>query len=69
LGNQALILRVRGDPDGALALISEQEQICRELGEPTDLAISLANQAVILNAQGDLARAEVLAAETCALAV
>ena len=52
LGNQALILKARGDLDGAMALLKEQERICRELGNVESLARSLANQA-ILHAQQD----------------
>ena len=49
LGNQALILQARGDLDGAMALHKEEERICRELGDPAGLAISLINQAIILH--------------------
>ena len=48
LGNQALILRARGDLDGAMALHQEQERLCRELGSKDGLARSLANQALLL---------------------
>jgi len=51
LGNQALILQVRGDLDGAMALHKEEERICRQLGNPEGLATSLANQASILKEQ------------------
>jgi hypothetical protein len=34
--------------DGAMALYKEQERICRELGNPEGLSISLANQANLL---------------------
>ena len=54
LGNQALILKARGDLEGALALHKEQERICRELGDPDGLHRSLGNQANILYARGDL---------------
>jgi tetratricopeptide (TPR) repeat protein len=52
LGNQALILRARGDLDGAMALLKEQERICRQLGNPNSLAISLTNQAAIFGRIG-----------------
>jgi hypothetical protein len=48
VGNQANILADRGDLDGAMALYKEQERICRELGNPEGLSISLANQANLL---------------------
>ena len=48
LGNQALILQDRGDLDGAWVLHKEQERLCRELGGPNGLAISLINQALLL---------------------
>ena len=54
LGNQAVILRGRGDLDGAMALLKEQERLCRELGRKTGLQASLGNQAPILQARGDL---------------
>ena len=54
LGNQALILKARGDLDGAMALHKEEERICRELGNKDGLQASLGNQALILKARGDL---------------
>ena len=54
LGNQALILQVRGDLDGAMALHKEEERLCRELANKDGLSYSLGNQAVILKARGDL---------------
>lgn len=48
LGNQALILQDRGDLDGAWTLHKEEERLCRELGDPNGLAISLINQALLL---------------------
>jgi len=54
LGNQALILKNRGDLDGAMARYEEQEGICRELGNNDGLQACLGNQAVILSARGDL---------------
>ena len=53
LGNQALILKARGDLEGAMALHKEQERICRELGDKAGLAISLINQASILGQKGN----------------
>jgi tetratricopeptide (TPR) repeat protein len=49
LGNQALILKARGELDGAMALHKEVERICRELGDKAGLATSLANQAALLS--------------------
>ena len=54
LNNQALILKTRGDLDGAMALHKEQERICRQTGNLYGLQLSLGNQANILYAQGDL---------------
>ena len=54
LGNQAVILKNRGDLDGAMALHKEEERICRELGNKDGLQRTLGNQALILAARGDL---------------
>jgi tetratricopeptide (TPR) repeat protein len=54
LGNQALILKGRGDLDGAMALHKEAERICRELGNVDGLQGCLGNRAAILYARGDL---------------
>jgi tetratricopeptide (TPR) repeat protein len=54
LGNQALILKDRGDLDGAMALHKEEEKICRQLGNLAGLQASLGNQALILQDRGDL---------------
>jgi len=51
LYNQANILRARGDLDGAMAQLKEQERIYSELGNYEELAISLVNQAVTLAQQ------------------
>ena len=48
LGNQAVILQDRSDLDGAMALHKQKEQFCRELAIVQGLAISLANQGLIL---------------------
>jgi nephrocystin-3 len=48
LGRQALILMMRGNLDGAMELMKNHEQICRELGDSAGLARSLGNQALIL---------------------
>lgn len=54
LGNQALILKIRGDLDSAMALHEQEEQIYRELGYKAGLATSLGNQAVSRAMRGDL---------------
>ena len=54
LNNQALILKARGDLDGAMALHKEVERLCRELDNKLVLSISLGNQALILKARGNL---------------
>ncbi|MHA1998186.1 MAG: DUF4062 domain-containing protein, partial [Promethearchaeota archaeon] len=54
LGNQAYILSLQGDLDGAMKLHEEEERICRELGLKEGLQASLGNQANILYLQGDL---------------
>jgi len=64
LGNQALILRDRGELDEAMALLKEQERICRELGDRGGLSRSLGNQAVILWDRGELDEAVALLKET-----
>src|SRR5437773_12149824 len=64
LGNQALILGDRGELDAAMALLKEQERLCRELGDPPGLAISLANQAASLAGErAQRARTRALAGE------
>ena len=60
LGNQALILQVKGDLDGAMTLHKEEERICCQLGDPAGLQASLGNQAGILRAKGDLGGAMAL---------
>jgi tetratricopeptide (TPR) repeat protein len=54
VGNQALILQTRGDLDGALALLHEQERLCRRLNDPVGLYRALGNQALVLQVRGDL---------------
>jgi tetratricopeptide (TPR) repeat protein len=60
LGNQAVILRARGDLDGAMTLHREEERICRQLGNLDGLQCSLGNQACILRVRGDPGRAMAL---------
>jgi tetratricopeptide (TPR) repeat protein len=52
-GKSALILRARGELDEAMALMKEQERLCRELGDRAGLQASLGYQAVILDARGE----------------
>lgn len=54
LGNQALILKARGEIDKAMKLLKEKECICRELGRKKSLSKSLGIQANILSDQGNL---------------
>jgi tetratricopeptide (TPR) repeat protein len=69
LGNQANVLRARGELDGAMALSKEAERLLRELGDPQDLAILLANQAALLSSKPDRRHeARRLADEALALA-
>jgi nephrocystin-3 len=66
--NQAMILQARSDIDGAMKLLKEQERICRELGNPDGLVISLANQALVLAQNGKIREALQLAEEAYQLA-
>lgn len=68
IGNQGVILRDRGDLDGAMALYKEKERICRQLGSFEGLARSIGNQALILGEKGKRAEAQALAKEALALA-
>jgi tetratricopeptide (TPR) repeat protein len=54
LGGQANSLYVRGNLDGAMALLKESERICRELGNKDGLQACLGNQAGILRDRGDM---------------
>ena len=54
LGNQGLILKARGDLEGAMALYKEQERICRQLDDLDGLSRTLGNQGLILYIRGDL---------------
>jgi hypothetical protein len=47
LGNQAVILRARGELDEAMNLHKEEESIWRELQNPEGLASSLVNQGLV----------------------
>jgi len=55
-----VILKARGDLDGAMRLHQEEERLCRELGNKDGLSRTLGNQALILKARGDLAGAMAL---------
>jgi len=48
------LFQFSGHLDGAMELMKQEEQICRELGNKDGLSASLCNQAVILQARGDL---------------
>jgi ATP/maltotriose-dependent transcriptional regulator MalT len=62
------LLYGRGELDAALELNKEQEKICRQLGNPDGLAVSLANQALFHKEKGDAERALALAQEAHNLA-
>jgi tetratricopeptide (TPR) repeat protein len=53
LGNQALILKARGDLDGAMRLHNEEEQICKELGDQNGLQACLGNKGLVLLQHND----------------
>lgn len=57
LGNQALILKARGDFGGAMILHKQEENLSRQLGDMRTLGHSLANQANILIRQREADRA------------
>jgi hypothetical protein len=52
LGNQALILKARGDLAGAMELLRQQEEISRRLNDPDGVHRSLSHQAAIRAQQG-----------------
>jgi len=69
LVNRAVVLRDRGDLDGAIALFKEQEQLCRKPHLRWHLAHSLMYQAdVLCNRMNRPAEALPLAEESCRLA-
>jgi TolA-binding protein len=47
LSNQALTTSAKGDQCAALALLKQQERMCRESGDAAGLQVSLDNQALI----------------------
>ena len=55
------------DHDGALALLREQERICRELADPVAIGRALAGQAVVLSDRGRPAEALPLLEEYAAI--
>lgn len=69
LDSQVLILRARGDLDGALVLLMEQEKICKALVNENSLARCLFNQAIILNRKGMRPEAIAKAGEAYQIAV
>jgi hypothetical protein len=48
LGNEANILRERGQLDAAMELFKEIERLFREMNDPEAILISLANQASLV---------------------
>jgi hypothetical protein len=62
LGNQAVILRDQGDPDGAMELHREQERICRELGLAEGLTIPLGGSVSSLRRSSVVSRTRLLTA-------
>lgn len=63
LGGKAVLLKARGDLDGAMASHQEEERLCRELGNNDGLQACLGNQALILQDWGNLDRAMALLKE------
>jgi hypothetical protein len=56
LGNQAVVLRAKGQLDRAGQLYEEQERICRDLDYKPGLAYALINQASLLANERNLAK-------------
>jgi tetratricopeptide (TPR) repeat protein len=54
LGDHALLVLGRGDLPGAVALLDEQEEICRRTNNQVGLAACIGNRAIIKQQQGDL---------------
>lgn len=54
LCHQSFIFNHQGNPDYAINLLKEQENICRDIKDKVGLAVSLGNQAIILKDQGNL---------------
>lgn len=59
LANQALVHWERRELDRALELLGDQERICRELDDLGGVAISLADQGLIMRDRGDDSGAQV----------
>ena len=53
-GSQAVILIMRGDLDGGMALLKKQEKLSRDLKDDQGLQASLGNQALVRQARNDL---------------
>ncbi len=68
IGNQAVILKARGDYDRAMSLHKDEERIWRQLANVEGLATSLVNQASALLQMGRVREALPLAEQTQQLA-
>ena len=60
LNNQAVLLRERGDLDGAMKIHKQQEEIFGILSDKAGLAMSYCNEAAVLLARGELDAAATL---------
>ena len=68
LEHQSIMHRMRGNLDGAAALLEEQERVCRKMDDPQSLATCLANRAALLGSMGKPRDALPLAEEAYKLA-
>jgi tetratricopeptide (TPR) repeat protein len=67
LGLRARLLRERGELDGALEALRQQEAVCRPWGDRAALAACLGGQGIVLRDRGDLDAASALFLEEKAL--